>query len=73
MEEGTERFVHNENIALYRKLIVESERDPSRDKKRHAVLQQLLAEEIAKEDKLPNGQTFVRLLPAVLTFVTVLA
>jgi hypothetical protein len=33
-----ERFVHNENIALYKKLIAESELDTSRDEDRHAML-----------------------------------
>jgi hypothetical protein len=41
-------FVHDENIALYRKLIAESESNPSRDEDRHAMLLTLLAEEIAK-------------------------
>jgi hypothetical protein len=44
-----QHFVHNENIALYKKLIAESERDPSRDQKRHAMLLTLLAEETAKD------------------------
>jgi hypothetical protein len=44
-----ERFVHNENIALYRRLISESERDLSRDEGRHKMLLTLLAEEEAKE------------------------
>ena len=45
-------FVHNENIARYEKLIAESESSPSRDKKRHAILVRLLAEEKAKEKPL---------------------
>ncbi len=45
-------FVHNENIVLYEKLIAESERDPSRDEKRHAMLLKLLAEEKAKDKNL---------------------
>jgi hypothetical protein len=48
-EVGMERFVHNENIALYRRLISESERDQSRDEGRHKMLLILLAEEEAKE------------------------
>jgi hypothetical protein len=44
-----DRFVRNENIALYRKLISESERDSSRDEDRHKMLITLLAEEEAKE------------------------
>ena len=46
-----EGFVHNENIALYRKLISESELDPSRDEQRHKMLLTLLAEEVAKDNK----------------------
>jgi hypothetical protein len=45
-------FVHNENIALYQKLIAESARNPARDEKRHAMLLTLLAEEEAKEKPL---------------------
>jgi hypothetical protein len=41
-------FLHDENIALYRKLIAESEGNPSRDEDRHAMLLTLLAEEKAK-------------------------
>ena len=46
-----QRFVHNANIQLYRKLIAESEHDPSRDEKRHRMLLTLLAEEMAKDVK----------------------
>ncbi len=42
-------FVHNANIALYHRLISESELDPSRDEDRHKMLLTLLAEEIAKD------------------------
>jgi hypothetical protein len=44
-------FVHYANIALYRKLIAESEQSPSRDENRHQMLLKLLAEEIAKDKK----------------------
>jgi hypothetical protein len=44
-----ERFVHKENIALYRRLISESELAPSRDENRHKMLLTLLAEEMAKD------------------------
>jgi hypothetical protein len=44
--------VHNENIALYQKLIAEPERNPARDEKRLAMLLTLLAEEKAKEKPL---------------------
>jgi hypothetical protein len=43
-------FVHNANIELYRRLIAESERNPSRDEDRHKMLLMLLAEEEAKEE-----------------------
>jgi hypothetical protein len=46
-----ERFIHNANMAHYRHLIAESERDPKRDEDRHKMLLTLLAEEIAKEKK----------------------
>ena len=53
-EVAMERFVHNENMALYKKLIAESERNPKRrDENRHKMLLTLLAEEIAKEKKKP--------------------
>ncbi len=42
-------FLHKENIALYRRLISESEISPSRDEDRHKMLLTLLAEETAKE------------------------
>ena len=50
-----ERYIHNNaNIAHYRYLIAESERNPKkRDKDRHKMLLTLLAEEIAKEKKKP--------------------
>jgi len=46
-----ERFIHNANIDLYRRLIAENERNPKRDENRHKMLQTLLAEEIAKDNK----------------------
>ena len=51
-----ERYVHNENIALYRKLIAESEGRQSRDEDRHAMLLTLLAEEEARDMNPPNGK-----------------
>jgi hypothetical protein len=51
MEVTLERFVHNANIACYRRLIAESELDPSRDEDRHKMLLTLLAEETAKDKK----------------------
>ena len=50
-----QHFVHNENIALYRKLIAESEGCQSRDEDRHAMLLTLLAEEEARDIGPPNG------------------
>jgi hypothetical protein len=50
-EVAMERFVHNENMALYKKLIAESERNPKRDEDRHKMLLTLLAEEKAKDKK----------------------
>jgi hypothetical protein len=46
-----ERFVHDANIVHYRRLITESEFDPSRDEGRHKMLLTLLAEEVAKDKK----------------------
>ena len=46
-----EHFVHNANIEHYRRLIAESEFDPSRDEDRHKMLLALLAEEVAKDKK----------------------
>jgi hypothetical protein len=54
VEVAMERFVHNENMAHYKKLIAESERDPKRDEDRHKMLLTLLAEEIAKDKKPSN-------------------
>jgi hypothetical protein len=50
-ERAMSLFVHDANIALYRKLIAESEQNPSRDENRHQMLLKLLAEEIAKDKK----------------------
>ena len=50
-----ERYVHNANIAHYRRLIAESALDPSRDEDRHDMLLRLLAkEEAAKDGKLSS-------------------
>ena len=56
-EDEMERFVHNENIALYRRLISESELAPSRDEDRHKMLITLLAEETAKEASLKDAES----------------
>jgi hypothetical protein len=52
-----ERYIHNANIAHYRYLIAESERNPKRDDGRHKMLLTLLAEEIAKGKKLAADQS----------------
>lgn len=52
---------HAENIALYKKLIAESERDPSRDEDRHKMLLTLLAEEEVKNGQPPDSQTLAEL------------
>lgn len=46
-----ERYIHNENIQLYRRLISESQHDPTRDEDRHQMLLTLLAEETEKNKK----------------------
>jgi hypothetical protein len=46
-----QRYVHNENVALYEKLIAESELDQSRDEQRHKMLLTLLTEEKANIQK----------------------
>jgi hypothetical protein len=61
-----DHFVHAANIALYRKLIAESELDSSRDENRHAMLLTLLAEEMAKDRQPPDRQTLTGPLSAVL-------
>jgi hypothetical protein len=54
-------YVHDQNIARYRKLIAIGEGDPSRDDLRHHMLLRLLAEELAKdveqqtENRLPDA------------------
>ena len=47
-----DHYIHRENIAHYKKLIAESDLDPSHDEDRHARLLTLLAEEIAKAEVL---------------------
>jgi hypothetical protein len=53
LECAMQRYVHDENIVRYRKLIAVSEGDPSRDEARHQMLLQLLAEEQSKIDEPP--------------------
>ncbi len=59
-------FVHEGNIALYKKLIAESERNPSRDEARYKILLRLLAEEMAKEAKPQKGRTLCELFSVML-------
>ena len=47
--EAVQRFVRNENVARYRRLIAISEGDSSRDEVKHQTLLKLLAEEMAKD------------------------
>ena len=44
-----QRYVHDENIARYRKLIAISVGDPLRDEVRHQILLRLLAEQGTKD------------------------
>lgn len=46
---AVQRFVRNENVARYRRLIAIAESDSSRDEVRHQTLLKLLAEEMAKD------------------------
>lgn len=52
-------FVHNENIARYKRLIAVVEGDPSRDEARYQMLLRLLADEVAKDAQPMTG----RILP----------
>jgi hypothetical protein len=49
-----QRYIHDENIVRYRKLIAISEGDPSRDQDRHHMLLRLLADEQSKIDEPPT-------------------
>jgi hypothetical protein len=49
LEVTMERFIHNENLAQYRRLLAASERDPARDLVQHKWLLKLLAEEEARD------------------------
>ena len=51
VKDELQRFVHDENIAYYKKLIAESERDPSHGDAHHKMLLQLLADELAKDNR----------------------
>jgi len=58
-----ERFIHNANVELYRRLLAESKSDPSRDEDRHKMLMTLLAEEMAKDNKPPDVRSRSLLWP----------
>jgi hypothetical protein len=51
-----ELFIHKQNLAHYRRLIAESERDPARNEVQHNWLLKLLADEEAEDIKLPNNR-----------------
>jgi hypothetical protein len=70
MEVVMQSFIQNENIALYKVLIAESARDPSRDEHRHKMLLTLLAEEEAKHGQSPDSQTFATLFAETLLIAT---
>jgi hypothetical protein len=46
-----ERYTHQQNLAHYRRLLAESERDPVRNEVQHNWLLKLLAEEEADDAK----------------------
>ena len=51
-----ELFIHKQNLAHYRRLIAESERDPARNEVQHNWLLKLLADEEAENIKLLNNR-----------------
>jgi hypothetical protein len=61
MEVAMQRFIREQNIALYKKLIAASERDPSRDEERHGMLLTLLAKEMARDHNPPDSQSLAEL------------
>jgi hypothetical protein len=48
LEVTMERYIRDQNLAHYRRLVAESERDPSRNQVRHDWLLKLLADEEAE-------------------------
>jgi hypothetical protein len=46
-----ERYAHQQNLARYRRLLAESERDPARNEVQHNWLLKLLADEEAEDTK----------------------
>jgi hypothetical protein len=59
--DSVQRFVHSENITYYKRLIAESERDPSRDEARYQMLLRLLAEELANDTSAGIDDDFAAL------------
>jgi hypothetical protein len=51
LEVAMERFIHEQNLLNYRRLIAASAIDPSRNETQHAWLLKLLAEEMANAIK----------------------
>jgi hypothetical protein len=54
-----DRYIHDQNLAHYRRLVAESERDPSRNQVQHNWLLKLLADEEA-EDAKPKDRRHIR-------------
>jgi hypothetical protein len=57
-----EYFVHQQNLAHYRRLLADTELATSKDEIRHSMLMRLLAEEEAKELLMPVDGTGQRLV-----------
>jgi hypothetical protein len=51
LEAAMEDYVHKANIEHYRRLIAESDNDPSRNEDRHKMLLTLLAKELAQKEE----------------------
>jgi hypothetical protein len=58
-----EYFVHQQNLAHYRRLLADTELATSKDEIRHSMLMRLLAEEEAKEWLMPVDGTDQRPAP----------
>ena len=50
-----ERYTHQQNLAHYRRLLAESERDPARNEVQHNWLLKLLADEESEDSKSLDG------------------
>jgi hypothetical protein len=66
MEVAMQRFIREQNIALYKRLIAEDERNPSHDQERHNMLLTLLAEEMAREHEPWDSQSLGELFAQTL-------